>query len=86
MRSYPESEWDDEQQGWMLALGEYRASLCSGCGQDRRETTAKEGTHEWRVRKWRCLACDAVELAQESAAKNKQIRPGAVLWGVEKVR
>jgi hypothetical protein len=37
--STPESEWDEVEQGWMLALTEYRGSRCPGCGGDLTVTT-----------------------------------------------
>ncbi|HEX5996944.1 MAG TPA: hypothetical protein VFY84_17515 [Jiangellales bacterium] len=80
--SVPETEWDETEQGWMLALAEYRASLCPcGCGHKAADTLAMEGTHQWRVRKVRCHARDQLAVAQN--AYNGQ-RPEAVLWSVEK--
>lgn len=41
--SEPEPEWDDEQLAIMVALAEYRASLCPcGCGHLLTDTTASE--------------------------------------------
>lgn len=82
--SAPETEWDTLQRGWMLALAEYRASRCRRCGNNINETTAKEGTHQWRVRKVRCFACDALEGAQQQASNKPEDRPGARLMWVEK--
>lgn len=87
--SRPESEWDAQQRGWMLALAEFRASRCPcGCGHSVADTTAKAGTHEWRVRKVRCFARDALVAAQQAAAKDAkpEDRLDARIWWTEKVR
>jgi len=68
----------------MLALAEWRARQCQRCGHNLDETTAKEGTHQWRVRRMRCWACDALEAAQQSASNKPEDRPGARLMWVEK--
>jgi hypothetical protein len=34
-----EVEWDDEERGWILALGEHDADICNGCGGYLSETT-----------------------------------------------
>lgn len=80
-----ETEWTEEEQDWMLALSEYRASLCPcGCGHPLRETAAQEGTHEWTVPPpVRCLARDALSIAQNTAQRD---RPEALLWRVERRR
>jgi hypothetical protein len=46
--STPEVEWDDTEQGWMLALAAYRRGLCPGCGGELAETAKPE--HEDRYR------------------------------------
>lgn len=69
----------------MLALARYRATRCRRCGNNVNESTAKEGTHRWRVRKVRCYACDALERAQHSMPNEPGDRPGARQMWVEKV-
>lgn len=89
MASRPETEWDPQQRGWMLALAEYRALRCPcGCGHNVNDTTAKQGTHQWKVRKVRCMARDALEAARQKAEKTAkpEDRLGARLTWVEKVR
>lgn len=82
VRSVADAEWTEQDRAWMLALHLYRSRRCPcGCGLDVRDTTAPEGTHRWKVRKVRCLARDALALAQ---AQHKANRPEAVLWRVEK--
>lgn len=70
----------------MLALAEYRATRCRRCGNNVNETTAMEGTHQWRVRKVRCWACHELEGAQNAAPNKPEDRPGARQMWVEKVR
>lgn len=87
MSSRPETEWDPQQRGWMLALAEYRASRCPcGCGHDVADTTAKEGVHQWRARKVRCHARAAMLTAQQKAPNEPKDLPEARLWWVEKAR
>lgn len=78
----PESEWDEQQQAWMLALAEYRASRCPcGCGHAIADTTAKEGTFVWRTRKTVCIARDTLAAAQKAYDGT---HGDALLWWVEK--
>lgn len=79
-----ESEWDEQQQAWMLALGEYRASRCPcGCGEPARETLSNEdsGPAYHVPPPLRCRARDALSIAQ---ASNKNPRPEALLYRVAK--
>ena len=84
--SRPETEWDDWQRGWMLALFEYRASRCPGCGQNVAESMAPEGAHVWRAQSRRCWACDAKATAMDAAPHGEHDRPVARYWTVRKVR
>lgn len=70
-----ESEWDDTQQDWMLALLEYEAGICRGCGQPMHLSTVED--HDWQVDPIRCWTCDAIAQAQE---KDKRLRPQALHW------
>jgi hypothetical protein len=80
----PESEWNDEQQGWMLALAEYRAMRCAGCGQDVRESMSHERDGiDYQTSKLRCRACDVLAVARD-AYDGK--RPEAVHWYVKRKR
>lgn len=82
--SVREPEWDDEQRGWMLALSEYRASLCPcGCGYLSDETRGAANEDRFTVPPpYRCYARDAMVEAQE-AFKNP--RPQAVLWTAQRL-
>lgn len=74
--SQPEPEWDDLQSGWMLALAEYRAGRCDGCGGQLEETT----THEtWdALPPLRCHKCTVIAIAQEGH-DHKHVT--ALRWG-----
>lgn len=76
--SRPEPEWDDEQQGWMIALGVYRADLHT-CGHPLSETTdpANENAYTADL-PTRCHACTALDVKQQEY-KDAQ-HPGALLW------
>lgn len=61
-----ESEWDAEQQDWMLALAEYEASLCPGCGLPFEETADPKNQDRYVTGPpVRCHACTALGVAHE---------------------
>lgn len=76
--STPETEWDDQQRAWMLALAIHRAGLCpicggpiDDCGPDTRGT--------WQVPPpRRCQRTDAVLLVQED--RKHTPRPAALMY------
>jgi tRNA(Ile2) C34 agmatinyltransferase TiaS len=77
-------EWDEREQGWMLALGEYRDTRCPNCGRDIRECTAPEADGKYEVPPAaRCHATTALSIAQK-AFTNPQ--PEAMLWRVQERR
>jgi hypothetical protein len=73
--STPEPEWDERQQAYMLALLEYEARICPGCGHPLYISGDEE--HNWDVEPIRCWACDAVAQAR---AKDERLRPEALHW------
>lgn len=77
-----EPEWDDEQAGWMLALGMYRAGLCPSCGLPREECMARENDGRYRVTAMRCHPTTARLIAAERYRQNPQAE--ALLYAVEK--
>lgn len=80
--STPETEWDADQQGWMVALAVYRAGRCPLCGGDIEECGSKSrGTWEVPLPR-RCWRTDALIAAQE--ARTKTEHPQALLWRVVK--
>lgn len=82
--SVNEPEWDDEQQGWMIALGLYRTQMHS-CGHLLGETTDPEAEGKYMAElPARCHACDALELKQDEYRDVS--RPGALVWRVVRKR
>lgn len=67
-----ESEWDALQQGWMVALAEYEASRCPGCGGDLNETLTTEAESYRVPPPARCGRCTRIAQAQEVHAKDHQ--------------
>jgi hypothetical protein len=56
--SQPEPEWDEQEQGWMLALRMYRLSLCPACTGDLNVTTAAENEERFhRLPPLQCFRC-----------------------------
>lgn len=80
--SRPEPEWDDEQQGWMLALAQYRAEL-HDCGHSLLES-ADPGAEGRYVAEppTRCHACTAIAVRQEQYKDTRH--PQALLWGARR--
>lgn len=67
-----EAVWTAEDRAWAIALLEYEADLCSGCGQPRTESMAAEHEFGYRAQAWRCHGCAAVAKESErfSGSKN----------------
>jgi hypothetical protein len=60
-------EWDETEQGWMLALRAYRASRCPGCNGDLAVTTAAENEDKFRAEMpVQCYRCVAFGRSQEA--------------------
>jgi len=77
-----DSEWDDEQQGWMLALAVWRANRCPNCGRDIRECTDESA--DWHVPPpTRCHVTTALAIAQQQYYRDSP-HPHALLWRVER--
>lgn len=80
-----ETEWDLEQQEWMLALDLAEADECPGCHGRLSETTLAENDGAYVPKPpTRCHRCTAVGIAADHARNSPQ--PQAVLLNVEKVR
>lgn len=56
--------WTAADREWAMALLEYEADLCGGCGQPRSESMAAEHQFSYVPTALRCHGCAAV--AQES--------------------
>lgn len=77
-----EVEWDDDERGWALALLEYEADQCPGCGGQMSETTDKTTEGRWRVPPpTRCHRCTAMAVAQDGYRNARQ--PQALFWTTE---
>lgn len=58
--SQPEPEWDEQEQGWMLALRLHRRGCCPNCNGNLEITTAAENEERFKalppLQCFRCLA------------------------------
>lgn len=72
MASRTESEWDDQQRGYMLALDLYRRMTCTGCGGWMPETTTHEAEDYAVSLPVRCGRCTALAIAQDRHAESSQ--------------
>jgi hypothetical protein len=80
-----ESEWDEQQRGWMLALSAYEASRCQGCGGDVTETFDINNTFAYYVDAPHvCHACAAIERAMDSYSKAGHTTGASLRWIPEK--
>ena len=96
-----ETEWTEDQQGWMLALAVYRAGLCHRCLGELDETSSEalnpdnwwSGTHVYKPKPpKRCHRCTALMASEKTFhATDKKTgeyitsHPGALIHQVEKV-
>lgn len=78
--SVPESEWDETEVEWMLALQRWRAeTLCSLCGYPTEVCQAPYGTFVYGAEApVRCNITDALRSAQHDAKGARN--PGALIW------
>jgi hypothetical protein len=60
------SEWKDEDRQAAMALQDYEASLCSGCGHPLEETTDPDKEYAYKAAlPIRCHYCTAAAIGQE---------------------
>lgn len=77
-----EPEWTELDTAEVLALAEYRASLCPLHGGPLDDCTSHEDTGpQFQASAVRCRAQDELIIAQDTGNRD---RPGALLWQVEK--
>ena len=81
-----EPRWTPQDRAEMLALTDYRASICpNGCGQP-----VTESTSHWRTgpqydpRSITCRACAAMAEAQSAAEERKVADLPAKIWYITK--
>lgn len=79
-----EPEWDEEERAWVLALLDYEADQCRGCGGQLSETTDPDTEGKWKVQlPVRCHKCTALAEHQQAYAETKHNH--ALLWAAERV-
>lgn len=84
--SSPEVEWDETEQNWMLALQDYRDSLCPLCGGPTEicQSSDLNVVNSIRARHpVRCNVTTVVDIAQNADGADKYPQPRALLWGAE---
>lgn len=78
-----EPVWTDEDRAWAIALLEYEADLCSGCGQPRSESMAAENEFHYRPTALRCHGCAAVARESERYAAAPNSNVNGLMIGVK---
>lgn len=80
-----ESEWDEQEQAYMLALAVHRSRLCPRCHTDLRETAHPDNEGRYRpALPTRCHKCDGLILSQEGYTRDQGTpRPEALLHNVD---
>lgn len=80
-----EPEWSEEDRELALALAEYEALLCPGCGGDLEETTKKENEEGYEPLPalicWKCVEGQRLEKQKQ---KMREQRGDALLLNVRK--
>lgn len=80
-----ESEWDDEQRGWMQAWLLYKANVHEPCGTYLPDATAPEAEEAWVAElPIRCHVCTRRSEAYKRADGQGLLHPEAVLWPVKR--
>lgn len=81
--SSAESEWDEAQQNWMLALASYRDGTCPLCGSQQSECTAEENQFAFEasapIRCHRTTAILQAAEATDSKGKKYEYKNGEAL-------
>lgn len=67
-----ESEWDDEQRNWMLALSEYKSCLCPQCRVPLAESTKPEHDGEYVTDVVKCHSCAGISQSHKRKAKDPE--------------
>ncbi|GAB3656446.1 hypothetical protein [Glycomyces tarimensis] len=81
-----ETEWDQEQQEWMLALALAEADECPGCHGRLSETTAPEADGVYvPAEPTRCHRCTALGIAADQARDKKTTQPQALFFNVDRI-
>jgi hypothetical protein len=91
-----EPEWDDDSRGWALALDNFEADSCPGCGSQLSETQRVSGKPfpKYDVSTIVCAKCEIIDAAQHQShtveEENRKINekhhaPGGRLWVAKQV-
>lgn len=89
--SISDSEWDDTQRGWILALEYWRAGLCANCHGELAQTADKDAGPggAWMYKPLaptRCHQCTALMASDAAYSGNKDVpQPAALIHRVERV-
>lgn len=81
-----ESEWDETEQGWMLALAEWESSRCQVCGGDLTECWDATGERAFTVPPpIRCHRATAIAVARKPYDTDAAVTaPHALLFWAER--
>ena len=71
--------WTAEDRAWAIALLEYEADLCSGCGQPRSESTDSKNEFRYSPTVLVCHGCRKVATESEKWAESKANTRGLMI-------
>lgn len=74
--------WLAEDRAWAVALLEYEADMCSGCGQPRSESMDAKHEEDYRPAALRCHACASIARASERFAATPHADTKGLMFGV----
>lgn len=82
-----EVEWDEQEQGWMLALAESEALTCTGCGGWLPETTAADNEYRYELPEPTvCHGCKIQATAQDMRIKDSDSPLQALRWPIAELK
>lgn len=82
--SVPESEWDETEQAWMLALKEYKATRCPLCGRSLAVCTDPANEFKFKAQPpTRCHDTTQRQVMAEKYAKGETRNAGALMYRTE---
>lgn len=74
--------WRQDDTDLAVALLEYEAERCPGCGHSRAESMDPAHEFDWRVEPARCHACATRERAARSASADETWSDAGIQWVV----
>jgi uncharacterized protein with PIN domain len=75
-----ESEFDEHERAWFLALAAWRASRCPNCSGNLAETTDPENEERYKATSIRCYQCTAQAVEAKRFYVPEVTAPGAILY------